>query len=316
MEIQLSDHLLSQVTFGPGPDIFPMLDPSGKGIYYVNGKGSGPLIHYSTRTKNSSDILISTFVIAPNLSPDGKKLMYQTVFDDSRPPEMWISDVDGSNARKVTSGNNVSFDWSPDSSWISYNDSNKIYISRPNGSELRQVGNVDGSIRAILWSEDSRTLYVSSKILDTGIHSLWEMNVDESQGVLLKADTMYPLDVSPDGRNIIGATWKGAHIVQLSVVTKEETMLIPDVSTSLVRVSADGKSFIYAIEGTKETTFYRQGWENGKLIGKPEVAMEAPFALFSEIRGKNTYDFTRDLSTIVYSKPSMQGDLYLLSYSH
>jgi hypothetical protein len=83
----------------------------------------------------------------------------------------------------------------------------------------------------------------------------------------------------------------------------------------MVRFSEDGKSFIYAIEGRKETTFYRQGWENGKVIGKPEIALKAPFALFSEILNKNTYDFSRDLSTVVYSKPTQQADLYLLSYT-
>ena len=313
---KFGDRSLSQITFGSGPDIFPMLDPNGKGIYYVNGKGSGPLIHYSTKTKSFSDIIISAFVIAPNLSPDGKKLMYQRVFDDERPPEIWISDIDGSNARKVSSGNKVSFDWSPDSSWISYSDSNKIYVCRPDGSELRQVATVEGRIHKIVWFSDSRALCVSYSTPATGMHRLLKANVDGAEGELLKEDTIYPIDVSPDDRYIVGITWKGNHIVELSLATKEETMLVPEVSTSLVRISEDGRSFLYAIEGTKETTFYRQGWENGKLIGKPEVALEAPFALFSEILGKNTYDFTRDLSTIVYSKPSMQGDLYLLSYSH
>ncbi len=310
----LSDHSLFQITFGPGPDIWPMLDPNGKGIYYVNGKASGPLIRYSTRTRSSRDIIVSAFVIAPNLSPDARKLMYQKMLGD-RPPEMWISDIDGSNARKITSGDIVSFDWAPDSSWISYNNSDKIYICRPDGSDLRQVGSVDGSVGAILWSADSRTLYVSTTILATGIHGLWKVSVDGTQGELMKADTIYPLDLSPDGRYVFGTTRIGFHIVQLSVATKEETMLLPDVSTSMIRVSEDGKSFFYAIEGGKETMFYRQGWENGKLIGKPEVAMEVPFTLFSEIEEKNAYDFSPDLSTIVYVKPTQQADLYLLSYS-
>jgi hypothetical protein len=43
--------------------------------------------------------------------------------------------------------------------------------------------------------------------------------------------------------------------------------------------------------------------------------MTAPFALFSEILQRNTYDFSPDLSTVVYSKPTQQADLYLLSYA-
>ena len=131
----------------------------------------------------------------------------------------------------------------------------------------------------------------------------------------MKADTIYPLDVNSDDRYLLGTSYKGSHISQFSLTTKEETILVPDLIVSMVRFSDDGKSFVYAIEGSKETTFYRQGWENGKLIGKPEIAMKAPFALFSEILNKNTYDFSPDLSTIVYSKPTQQADLYLLSYA-
>jgi hypothetical protein len=59
-------------------------------------------------------------------------------------------------------------------------------------------------------------------------------------------------------------------------------------------------------------TFYRQGWGDGKLVGKPEVALKLPFAFPLAIAG-NGCDFSRDLSTIVYSRLSEQADLYLLS---
>lgn len=310
----LTDHSLSQITFGSGADAWPMLDPTGKGIYYVNYRASGPLFSYSTTSKTSTGIISGSFVIAPILSPDGKKLMFQREYDEGIAVETWISNNDGSSARKITVGKNVSYDWSPDSSRISYNDSNKIYISKADGSDLRQVGSIDGSVRSIIWSTDSLRLYVSSRIAATGIHNLWKVNVDGSPAELLKADTIYPLDVNPDDRYLLGVSYKGSHISQFSLTTKEETVLVPDSSVSMVRFSEDGKSILYAIEGSKETTFFRQGWENGKLLGKPEIAMKVPFALFSEILQKNTYDFSRDLSTIVYSKPTQQADLYLLSY--
>jgi serine/threonine protein kinase len=309
----LNDHSLSQLTFGSGNDAWPMLDPTGKGIYYVNYKASGPLIHYSTTSNTSADIISGSFVISPILSPDVKKLLYLREYDSGIPLETWISNNDGSNARKITQGNDLSFDWSPDSSWISYNDSNKIYISKADGTELHQVGTIDGSVRSIVWSKDSLSIYVSSRI-GTGIHNLWKVNVNGTPAELLKADALYPLDASPDNHYLLGISYKGSYISQFSVSTKQETILVPDLSVSMVRISEDGKSFLYAIEGNKETTIFRQGWENGKLIGKPQIALKAPFALFAEIAGKNTYDFSRDLSTIVYSKPTQQADLYLLSF--
>jgi len=59
-------------------------------------------------------------------------------------------------------------------------------------------------------------------------------------------------------------------------------------------------------------TFYRQAWRDGKIIGKPEVALKLPFAFPLFYHG-NAYDFSRDLSTIVYVRPGGQADLYLLS---
>ncbi len=36
----LADKKLEQVTLGTGPDTWPMPDPGGKGLYFVNGKSS------------------------------------------------------------------------------------------------------------------------------------------------------------------------------------------------------------------------------------------------------------------------------------
>src|SRR6202011_4298769 len=55
-KMNLADKSLTQITFGPGPDHSPMPDPAGKGLYLVNGKSTGYLTTYNTRTKESVDI--------------------------------------------------------------------------------------------------------------------------------------------------------------------------------------------------------------------------------------------------------------------
>jgi hypothetical protein len=72
------------------------------------------------------------------------------------------------------------------------------------------------------------------------------------------------------------------------------------------------KSFLYAIETPKEILFYRAKWKDGKLIGTPNVTLRVPFAFPLAFEG-NAYDFTRDLSTIIFTEPNMQADVYLLS---
>jgi hypothetical protein len=53
------------------------------------------------------------------------------------------------------------------------------------------------------------------------------------------------------------------------------------------------------------------GW-NGEEGGKPEADARLPFALYAWIGGSG-YDFSRDLSTFVYSRPSGQPELFHLS---
>jgi hypothetical protein len=88
--------------------------------------------------------------------------------------------------------------------------------------------------------------------------------------------------------------------------------LLPGVATEGAVFARDGKSFLYALASRGEVTIYRQPWKDGKLIGAAQVALKVPFAFPLEYAG-NAYDFSQDLSTIVYARPSGHADLYLLS---
>ena len=50
-----------------------------------------------------------------------------------------------------------------------------------------------------------------------------------------------------------------------------------------------------------------------KTHGSPQVALKVPFAFPLDYANGNAYDFSGDLSTIVYARPSGHADLYLLS---
>jgi hypothetical protein len=89
--------------------------------------------------------------------------------------------------------------------------------------------------------------------------------------------------------------------------------LLPGVATEITWFADDGKSFLYAVASRGEVTIYRQPWRDGKNIGAPQVALRVPFAFPLAYAGGNAYDFSRDLSTIVYARPGGHADLYLLS---
>jgi len=99
----------------------------------------------------------------------------------------------------------------------------------------------------------------------------------------------------------------------LSISDRKCIPLLPGIVTFSATFARGGKSFLYAVTSRGEVTIYRQPWSEGNIIGKPEVALKVPFAFPLEYAGGNAYDFSRDLSTIVYARPGGHADLYLLS---
>ena len=79
------------------------------------------------------------------------------------------------------------------------------------------------------------------------------------------------------------------------------------------RFSHDGKYVVYTVSSRGEVNLYRLPWSNGQVTGAAQLVMKLPFA-FSQYFGGNAYDVARDLSKIVYTRPSGQFDVYLLSH--
>jgi hypothetical protein len=102
-------------------------------------------------------------------------------------------------------------------------------------------------------------------------------------------------------------------IYEVSISDRKCIPLLPGVATFTATFARDGKSFLYAVASRGEVTIYRQPWKDGKLIGTPQVALKVPFAFPLKYGTGNAYDFSRDLSTIVYARPGGHADLYLLS---
>jgi hypothetical protein len=69
---------------------------------------------------------------------------------------------------------------------------------------------------------------------------------------------------------------------------------------------------LYALASRGEVTFYRQALRGDNPIGRPQIALKLPFAFRLFYEG-NAFDFSPDLSTVVYARPGGQADLYLLS---
>jgi len=314
-KLSLQDRSLTQITFGTGPDFSPMPDPAGKGIYYVNGKSSGFLTAYHVQSKESTDI-VSEDATQPAISPDGKRVMYLRLPAPQR-NELWVADVDGRNKLKLATGGFLNTGtWAPDNFHIGFFEKgtgagDKTYIVGADGSGLRQLPG-PRSVNSMAWSADQKSVYMTGEEKAGYVPTVWRVNTDGSNPPeKLVDDCGAVTDIDPAGQYLLTlGDLTGIH--EVSISDRKCIRLLPEKVTNNVTLARDGKSFLYAVASHGEVTIYRQPWKNGKTIGVPQVALKVPFA-FPFDSGGNAYDFSRDLSTVVYVRPSGQADLYLLS---
>jgi serine/threonine protein kinase len=319
-DYRLKDRKLTQITFGTGPDFSPMLDPGGKGIYYVNGKSAGFLTAYNMHSKVSTDI-VSDKASEPAISPDGKRVMYITI-PASKRSELWVADIDGGNKVKISTGTDLgTATWAPDNIHLAFFDDpgagqgSKGYIAASDGSGLRQIPITSSGIWGLVWSPDQKTIYASGTTNASSVSTLWRWSLDSPipEKLLDDCGDGIGTDVDRSGRYLLWVVLTGekAGVYQVPVANKKCALLIPGVATFSAVFARDGKSFLYAIGSRGEVTIYRQPWIDGKTVGAPQIAFKVPFAFPLLNASGNAYDFSRDLSTIVYARPSGQADLYL-----
>ena len=317
----LKDRNLTQVTFGTGPDYSPMPDPGGKGIYYVNGKASGFLTAYHVHSKESTDIVLED-ATQPVISPDGRRVMYVT-FPAPQKQAIWVTDIDGGNKVEIATGGHLDTgSWAPDSFHLAFDEdptsgASKDYIVGADGSGLRQLPRTVDIVANTVWSADQRFLYVTGAEKGGTLDIVWKVSADGSNPEKFVDNCGVVSDIDARGRYLLSVVLFGekSGIYEVSVTDRKCIPLVPGAATHGVILARDGKSFLYAVASRSEVTIFRQLWSDGKLIGVPQVALKVPFAfpLLHAGAGGNAYDFSRDLSTIVYARPSGHADLYLLS---
>jgi serine/threonine protein kinase len=314
----LDDRSLTQITFGTGPDFSPMPDPGGKGIYYVNGKSTGVLSVYNVKSKGLTDIE-GEDASQPAISPDKKRVMYLTQ-PYAAISQVWVSDIDGGNKVKIFSGTGVgTASWAQDGAHLTFlsseaSNSPRVYVAAADGSSVVGLPQFDATPVSAIWSEDQTSVYVSGQASGERTFDIWKWQVGSSSVEKFLDKCGFAADADPSGRYLIGNILggEGTGIYEISTSDRKCTLLQPGVVTFGAYFARDGKSYLYAVVTRGEATIYRQQWKDGKLIGTPEAALKVPF-VFPVTYGGNAYDFSRDLSTIVYARPGGHADLYLLN---
>ena len=109
-----------------------------------------------------------------HVSPDGRSIIYALTTSDlpraKRESHIWMMNIDGSNARQLTSDEKgeSSPSFSPDGKWIAFISSKdggpQLYLLPSSGGEAKKLTNISTGISDPKWSPDSKWIAFASDV--------------------------------------------------------------------------------------------------------------------------------------------------------
>jgi acylaminoacyl-peptidase len=124
-----------------------------------------------------SDVFNIQLATDPQISPDGKRVIYvkqfSDIMNDRRHSNLWIIDFDGSNQRALTNGNynDTAPRWSPDGSQIVYLSNRdgatpQIYRRWMDSGQTEKVTNLTTAPAGLAWSPDGKWISYTAHVPD------------------------------------------------------------------------------------------------------------------------------------------------------
>ena len=206
-------------------------------------------------------------------TPDGHVVFASVV---SGKPDIWIADADGSNARQLTNADAASVQPSltKDGRYIVFQrftqDGAHIWRMGIDGSEPKQLtrGPIDLSPRA-------GTDFVYYFVPLSGSPKPWKVPIDGGEPSLLQDVYFRPLDLSPDGRQLLGVAWNQAarrSVLAIMPTAGGAPQEIPDLPTFGSVWTPDGRGVTYGAPsgGALQIFQYKLGDKAPKPVARFE----------------------------------------------
>ncbi|MBI2432149.1 MAG: PD40 domain-containing protein [Candidatus Hydrogenedentes bacterium] len=187
------------------------------------------------------------FAYGFSASPDGTRIAYHKDY------QIYVAAADGSNARKIETGNPFNFvpQWSPDGAWLMFVSGEHYnchpYLARPDGSELRKLADRGGfegvttvydvydfhggSSDVPAWAADGQSVFYTAKVLQA--IELLQVTLDGHIQQLTQSPSgarHYHPKPSPDGHHLaFGANRTGTRQIYVMSLRDGTTRPITQV---------------------------------------------------------------------------------------
>ena len=189
----------TQITQMEATAFYASLSPNGETVYF-SSRQSGNFEIYSIRVDGKEMQRLTKglgALYAPELSPDGKQILFTNGSSG-----IWVMKVNGNAPRALTTKNDIDPTWSPDGSMIAFASSRRgerqLFIMDADGSNIRQVTNLEDMGGRSTWSADGKKLAFYAG--PAGDHNIYTINIDGTGLAQLtySGDNLGP-SWSPDG---------------------------------------------------------------------------------------------------------------------
>jgi acylaminoacyl-peptidase len=134
----------------------------------------------SGRKLTISDVFNFVIPSDPQISPDGKRIVYvrntADILTDRRYTSLWIIGADGGDHRPLTTGNHSDMEprWSPDGTRLAYlsdvDGKTQIYVRWMDSGQTARLTNLDEAPGGLAWSPDGRQIAFSARVAEKGLH--------------------------------------------------------------------------------------------------------------------------------------------------
>jgi Tol biopolymer transport system component/DNA-binding winged helix-turn-helix (wHTH) protein len=289
-------------------NVHPAFSPDGRLLAY-HSVGRGGI--WIVPALGGAPRRLTAFGSSPAWSPDGTQVVFQGqawtgstegAFAAGEGSTLWIVSAGGGEPRAITAvaqtgpGGHGSPTWSPSGRLIAFVSGGRVFVVRPDGTDLRQVAEVPPIkgivpwINEVAWGPDGETQLWAG--LQRFNWSVWRVRVDPETGTIdgdLEAVTTgadrraarRQLAVSPDGRRVAYVTFQTEFEIMEQAVTADgaaDGAPVPAVRGIAGRkqppvYSPDGRSLAFAVIRPGEGPAL---WLTDRATGETRLLAERP----------------------------------------